>query len=40
MSPRTVAKLARLAERASKAGRQVSPMQLAAQLLEDVVAQL
>ncbi|HEX4131771.1 MAG TPA: hypothetical protein VHZ24_17180 [Pirellulales bacterium] len=40
MSRRTAAKLALLAQRASKTGRQVSPMQLAAQLLEDVVAQL
>ncbi len=38
MSRKTEAKLARLAQRASKSGRRVSPMQLAAQLLEDAVA--
>ena len=40
MSHRTQAKLAKLAERVSKAGRRVSPMQLAAQLLEDAVTRL
>ena len=40
MSRQTAAKLARLAQRASKTGRQISPMQLAAQLLEDAIAQL
>jgi hypothetical protein len=38
MSEETVRKLNRLAERASAAGRKVSPMQMAAQLLEEVVA--
>lgn len=40
MSRKTATKLARLAERVSKAGRRVSPMQLAAQLLEDAVTRL
>ena len=40
MSRTTEAKLATLAERISKSGRQVSPMQLAAQLLEDALARL
>jgi hypothetical protein len=39
-SRKTDIKLARLAARASKSGRRVSPMQLAAQLLEDAVMQL
>lgn len=38
MSKTTQRKLKRLAEQASAAGRKVSPMQLAAQLLEDAVA--
>jgi hypothetical protein len=37
MSKRTEAKLARLARRASNSGRRVSPMQVAAQLLEDAL---
>src|SRR5258708_3499725 len=37
MSEATQAKLAQLAARASTPGRQISPMQLAAQLLEDAV---
>ena len=40
MSAETEAKLARLAAHASASGRRVSPMQLAAQLLEEAVAQL
>jgi hypothetical protein len=40
MSRKTETKLARLAERASKTGRRVSPMQLAAQLLEDALTRL
>lgn len=40
MSERTAEKLRRLAERVGDAGRRVSPMQLAAQLLEDAVARL
>jgi hypothetical protein len=40
MSRKTEVKLARLAERASKTGRRVSPMQLAAQLLEDALTRL
>jgi hypothetical protein len=40
MSRKTEAKLAKLAERVSKAGRRVSPMQLAAQLLEDALMRL
>ena len=38
MSESTERKLARLAERASSPGRRVSPMQMAAQLLEEAVA--
>jgi hypothetical protein len=38
MSEATQRRLTRLAERASAAGRKVSPMQLAAQLLEEVLA--
>ena len=40
MSQKTQQKLAQLAEQASQSGRQVSPMQLAAQLLEDALARL
>lgn len=40
MSAETERKLALLAERASQSGRRVSPMQLAAQLLEEAVAGL
>ena len=40
MSERTAEKLARLAARVGEAGRRVSPMQLAAQLLEDAVERL
>lgn len=40
MSDETEAKLARLASRASETGRRITPMQLAAQLLEEVVARL
>jgi|SRR5579883_1388788 len=40
MSAATEAKLARLAARASNADRKISPMQLAAQLLEEAVANL
>ncbi len=40
MSEATEAKLSRLAIRASADGRRVSPMQLAAQLLEEAVAAL
>ncbi|HVX12057.1 MAG TPA: hypothetical protein VHC22_12825 [Pirellulales bacterium] len=40
MSRRTAAKLTRLARRVSKTGRRVSPMQVAAQLLEDAVSRL
>jgi hypothetical protein len=40
MSRKTEMKLARLALRASESGRRVSPMQLAAQLLEDAVSHL
>jgi hypothetical protein len=40
MSSATEAKLARLAARASTAERKISPMQLAAQLLEEAVANL
>ena len=40
ISSATAAKLARLAERASSAERRVSPMQVAAQLLEESLAQL
>src|SRR5437879_6289234 len=39
MSEETARKLARLAELASTPERQVSPMQMAAQLLEEAVAQ-
>lgn len=38
MSEATARKIARLAERASREGRRVSTMQMAAQLLEEVVA--
>jgi len=38
MSPRTRSKLRRLAEQMSTTGRKVSPMQVAAHLLEDAVA--
>ena len=38
MSAATERRLARLAERASTRGRKVSPMQLAAQILEDALA--
>jgi hypothetical protein len=40
MSRKTETKLARLALRASRSGRRVSPMQMAAQLLEDAVSRL
>ncbi len=40
MSRKTEATLTKLAERVGKAGRRVSPMQLAAQLLEDALMQL
>jgi hypothetical protein len=40
MSRKTESKLARLAKQASRTGRRVSPMQLAAQLLEDALTQL
>lgn len=40
MSEATFRKLTRLAERASAEGRKVSPMQMAAQLLEEAVAGL
>jgi len=40
MSEATFLQLTRLAERASRSGRKVSPMQLAAQIIEDAVAQL
>jgi hypothetical protein len=40
MSRKTATKLAKLAARVSKTGRRVSPMQLAAQLLEDAVTRL
>ena len=40
MSRKTANKLAQLAEKASKTGRRVSPMQVAAQLLEDAIGQL
>jgi hypothetical protein len=39
MSEQTVQRLARLAELASTAERRVSPMQIAAQLLEEAVAE-
>jgi hypothetical protein len=37
MSARTAERLAKLAERASSLGRKVSPMQLAAQILEEAI---
>ncbi|MDB5308626.1 MAG: hypothetical protein JWO38_2828 [Gemmataceae bacterium] len=40
MSEVTMAKLTRLAAQIGEAGRRVSPMQLAAQLLEEAVARL
>jgi hypothetical protein len=40
MSEATERRLARLAEQASREGRKVSPMQLAAQILEDAVARI
>ena len=40
MSSETERKLKRLAEEASQTGRRISPMQLAAQLLESAVSQL
>lgn len=40
MSEATLQKLTRLAEQAGKTGRKVSPMQVAAQLLEDAVTAL
>jgi hypothetical protein len=40
MSRKTETKLAKLAQSASKTGRRVSPMQLAAKLLEDALARL
>ncbi len=40
MSAATERRLARIAERASRGGRKVSPMQVAAQLLEEAVAAL
>ena len=40
MSPATFARLTELAEQASREGRKVSPMQLAAQLVEDGLARL
>jgi hypothetical protein len=40
MSEATARRLARLADRASATGRKVSPMQLAAQILEDAIASL
>jgi hypothetical protein len=40
MSEETERRLARLAEQASTAGRKISPMQLAAQILEDALAGL
>jgi hypothetical protein len=40
MSRKTETKLVQLAERASKTGRRVSPMQLAAHLLEDALSHL
>jgi len=40
MSEATRRRLAELAERISGTGRQVSPMQLAAQILEDAVARI
>lgn len=40
MSEKTIVKLTALAEQASVEGRKVSPMQLAAQLLEESLAKL
>jgi hypothetical protein len=40
MSQATERRLSRLAERASASGRKVSPMQLAAQILEDALASI
>jgi hypothetical protein len=40
MSAATERRLTRLAEEASAAGRKISPMQLAAQILEDALAKL
>lgn len=40
MSEATARRLIRLSEQASAAGRKVSPMQLAAQILEDALASL
>jgi hypothetical protein len=40
MSEATERRLARLAQEASASGRKISPMQLAAQILEDVLAGL
>jgi hypothetical protein len=40
MSKATEQRLSRLAERASASGRKVSPMQLAAQILEDALASI
>lgn len=40
MSAATERRLARLAEAASASGRKISPMQLAAQILEDALANL
>src|SRR3954447_15246368 len=40
MSAATEKRLARLAERASRSGRKVSPMQVAAQILEDALTGL
>ncbi len=38
MSDATRQRLARLAEKSSRSGRKVSPMQIAAQILEDAVS--
>jgi uncharacterized protein YfaT (DUF1175 family) len=40
MSIATERKLAKLAQQASQSGRRVSPMQVAAQLLEDAIARV
>jgi hypothetical protein len=40
MSEATERRLTRLAQEASTSGRKISPMQLAAQILEDVLAGL
>ena len=40
MSEATGQRLIRLAERASREGRKVSPMQVAAQILEDALASI